>query len=178
MRPKWIGLALLSFSVLLTILYQTRKVSATAAGGFSSSTLALARLGEINVFNHFPPDQAGAMDTWRSWQGTKGMSDLYVQTNVWSAGGSTGWHTHPGHSLIIVTKGTLTAYEGDDPGCTPHVYTAGMGFVDPGGGHVHLIRNETGEEAAGVAVQIIPADQPRRIDAEDPGNCSFAAKTN
>ena len=52
---------------------------------------------------------------------------MYVQSNVWQPGGSTGWHTHPGHSLIIVTAGTVTAYEGDDPDCTPHVYTAGDG---------------------------------------------------
>jgi hypothetical protein len=56
-----------------------------------------------------------------------------VQNNVWQPGGTTGWHTHPGHSLIIVTAGTVTAYEGNDPDCTPHVYTQGMGFVDPGG---------------------------------------------
>jgi hypothetical protein len=59
-----------------------------------------------------------------------------------AAGGTTGWHTHPGHSLIIVTAGAVTAYEGNDPSCKPTVYTVGMGFVDPGGGHVHNIRNE------------------------------------
>ena len=48
-------------------------------------------------------------------QKTKGASDLYVQSNVWAPGGTTGWHTHPGHSLIIVTAGTVTAYDGDDP---------------------------------------------------------------
>ena len=101
------------------------------------------------------------------------MSDLYVQSNVWEPGGSTGWHTHPGHSLIIVTAGTVTAYEGDDPNCKPTLYTQGMGFVDPGGDHVHLIRNEGGVEARSIAVQLIPADAVRRIDAEDPGSCPF-----
>jgi hypothetical protein len=76
---------------------------------------------------------------------------------------STGWHSHPGHSLIVVTAGTLTAHEGDDPTCTPHVYTVGMGFVDPGGGHVHIIQNEGSVVAQTIAVQIVPAGQPRRI---------------
>ena len=67
---------------------------------------------------------------------------MYVQNNVWVPGGTSGWHTHPGHSLIIVTAGTVTTYEADDPECTPHAYTVGMGIVDPGGGHVHNIRNE------------------------------------
>jgi quercetin dioxygenase-like cupin family protein len=96
-----------------------------------------------------------------------------VQSNVWQPGGSTGWHTHTGHSLIIVTAGAITAYEGDDPDCKPRVYTERMGFVDPGGEHVHLIRNE-GEPAAGtIAVQLIPAGAVRRIDAADPGNYRF-----
>jgi quercetin dioxygenase-like cupin family protein len=65
-----------------------------------------------------------------------------VQSNVWQLGGSTGWHTHPDNSLIVVTAGTVTNYERQDPDCKPHVYTQGMGFVDPGGGHVHTIQNE------------------------------------
>jgi hypothetical protein len=48
-----------------------------------------------------------------------------------------------------------------------------MGFVDPGGDHVHNIRNEGAEEARTIAVQLIPADAVRRIDAADPGNCPF-----
>ena len=73
---------------------------------------------------------------------TKGNSDGYFLTNVWQPGGTTGWHTHPGHTLIIVTAGAVTHYDGDDPNCTPHVYTAGMTFVDLGGTHVHIVRNE------------------------------------
>jgi hypothetical protein len=48
-----------------------------------------------------------------------------------------------------------------------------MGFVDPGGDHVHLLRNETSEEARTVAVQMIPAGAGRRIDAAGPPACPF-----
>jgi len=48
-----------------------------------------------------------------------------------------------------------------------------MGFVDPGGDHVHILRNEGTVEAHTIAVQLIPADAMRRIDAENPGNCPF-----
>jgi hypothetical protein len=143
----------------------------------SLPTLALGRFGEIDVFNHFVPPSLQRdrhrRDVWLSWQKTKGSSDLYVQSNVWQPGGTTGWHTHPGHSLIIVTEGAVTGYEGDDPDCKPSLYTVGMGFVDPGGGHVHILRNEGTVVAKTVAVQLILANQPRRIDVADPGNCPF-----
>jgi hypothetical protein len=67
----------------------------------------------------------------------------------------------------------VTAYEGDDPSCTPHVYTVGMGFVDAGGDHVHVVRNEGSVEARTITVQLIPAGATRRIDAEGNPNCPF-----
>ena len=145
-------------------------VLATPAGGFTGTTLAKATFEAIDSHVHTVPAD------WQELIKTKGQSDLYVQQNVWQPGGSTGWHTHPGPSLIIVTAGTVTVYDGDDPTCTPHVYSAAgpnTAFVDPGGGHVHIIRNETTTVAQTVAVQIIPAGATRRQDAPDPGNCPF-----
>jgi hypothetical protein len=115
-------------------------------------------------------------------QKTKGASDLYVQSNVWpavnpvtGAVASTGWHTHPGHSLIIVTSGSITDYMAD---CMPHVYTFVPGqaptLVDPGSGHLHIIRNEGSVPASTIAVQLVPYDPAkanRRIDAPAPESC-------
>ena len=143
---------------------------ATPPEGFTSATIAQGRFAAFDVSNYFVSDKG---KLWLSWQKTKGKSDGYVLTNVWQPGGSTGWHTHLGHTLIIVTAGTVTHYEGDDPICTPHVYTAGMTFIDRGGSHVHIVRNEGDVEAQVVAVRLIPAGQPGRIDAPDPGNCHF-----
>jgi uncharacterized cupin superfamily protein len=177
MRRGLTWLSLFSAVIVVTALYHASKASATPAVGFVGTTLGVARFGDINVFNHFVPPNSGRGERedniWVSSQRTRGQSDVYVQSNVWQPGGSTGWHTHLGHSLIIVTAGTVTAYEGDDPTCTPTVYTAGMGFVDPGGRHVHILRNEGTVVAQTIAVQTIPAAQARRIDAPDPGNCHF-----
>jgi uncharacterized RmlC-like cupin family protein len=177
MRRKPFALLSVGAAVLLATLYLARDARATPSSGFAGTTLAMAPFGEIEVFNHFVPPgtrlREHDRDIWLSWQKTKGQSDLYVQTNTWQPGGTTGWHSHPGHSLIIVTAGTVTAYEGNDPDCKPSVYTAGMGFVDPGGDHTHVIRNEGTEVAQTVAVQLIPSGQPRRIDVPDPGNCPF-----
>ena len=93
--------------------------------------------------------------------------------NAITPGGQSGWHTHPGPSLIIVTVGEITAYAGDDPTCTPKRYKAGEGFVDPGDGHVHLRRNETDAAAETVAVQFLPQGATRRLDEPAPGTCGF-----
>jgi quercetin dioxygenase-like cupin family protein len=176
MRLKLTWVTLMGAAIIMMAPYG-RPVLATPAVGFVGTTLALGRYGDINAFNHLvPPDfRKSRLDNavWLSLQKTKGASDVYVQSNVWQPGGSTGWHTHPGHSLITVTAGTVTVYEGDDRRCRPHVYTQGMGFVDEGGEHVHNIRNEGVVEARTITVQLIPADAVRRIDAADPGNCPF-----
>jgi uncharacterized RmlC-like cupin family protein len=166
----------LAVAIAATALY-VGTVRATPAAGFTGTTLAQGRFGEIDVFNHLVTPATALSkrhrNVWLSWQKTKGPSDLYVQANTWQPGGTTGWHTHPGHSLIIVTAGTVTVYDGDDPDCKPAVYSQGMGFVDPGGDHAHIIRNESDAPASTLAVQLIPAGAARRIDLEDPGNCRF-----
>jgi hypothetical protein len=70
---------------------------------------------------------------------TKGESDVHVVSNSVAPGGSSGWHTHPGPSLITVKQGTATFYDGDDPDCAPQVYTVGQGLplLTPGVGRCH-----------------------------------------
>jgi hypothetical protein len=100
-------------------------------------------------------------------------SDVYVVRNKVPPGGSSGWHTHPGPSVVSVKSGTATVYDGDDPSCTPVTYPAGTGFIDAGGGHLHMVRNEGTVDLETVAFQIVPAGAARRIDAPDPGFCPF-----
>jgi hypothetical protein len=165
---------LLTGAVVAGVVAHFGSALATPASGFSSTTIALGRFGDIEAVNQMIRqfgDPTPRKDLWLSLQRTKGPSDLYVQSNVWQVGGSSGWHTHPGHSLIIVTAGTVTAYDGNDSSCTPKEYTVGMGFVDSGGDHIHLIRNEDSGEARSITVQLLPAGATRRIDAEAPQAC-------
>lgn len=163
-------------AILGTIAY-VGNIQATPASGFAASTIAVGRLPEFDVTHHLvrdvPPETDAKKDVWLSLQKTKGDSDLYVQSNIWQPGGTTGWHTHPGHSLVTVTAGAVTNYDGDDPSCSPKVYTAGMTFVDHGGEHSHLVRNEGFVEARTIAVQLIPAGATRRVDAQGNSACPF-----
>jgi len=180
MRQRLTWLVLFSAAIVVTAIFYAGNVRATPANLFMATTIATGTFGEIDVFNQFSKDSLPAGfdgDVWLSLQKTKGRSDLYVQSNVWQPGGSTGWHTHPGHSLIIVTSGTLTEYDAD---CTPHVYTFVPGqpptLVDPGRDHMHIIRNEGSVPASTIAVQLVPYDpnkRNRRIDASAPANCPY-----
>jgi hypothetical protein len=176
MRQKlnWLFIVITALGVAATYVGD---IQATPASGFSASTLAFGRVPEFDVTHHLvrdvPPETNAKKDVWLSLQKTKGDSDLYVQSNVWIPGGTTGWHTHPGHSLVTVTAGAVTNYDSDDPTCSPKVYTVGMTFVDHGGDHAHLVRNEGFVDARTVAVQLIPAGAIRRIDAEGNPACNF-----
>lgn len=103
---------------------------------------------------------------------TKEPTDVVVQRHDFAPGGVTGWHQHPGPIFITVTQGTLTFYERDDPTCSPHVVTAGNGYVDTGMGHIG--RNETSAPAQDVAVAIAPVGAPFRTELTPPGPyCNF-----
>lgn len=108
---------------------------------------------------------------WNLKTKIKGDSDVYVTGHTFEPGTHTGWHTHPGPSLITVVAGELTVYEADSPNCTPIVYHTGESFTDIGCGDVHLVRNEGNVQARDVAVQIVPAGAPRRIEADQPATC-------
>jgi hypothetical protein len=140
-------------------------VLATPGTGIATTNISVGLFEPIDVKTH--------VDGHKVSIDTKGPSDVYVVSNVIAPGGQTGWHTHPGPSLITVKSGTITAYDGDDPDCTPTVYTAGTGFVDAGDGHVHVLRNEGTVAAETIAVQLLPRGAARRIDVPDPGNCPF-----
>jgi len=100
-------------------------------------------------------------------------ADVYIVRNKVPPGGYSGWHTHPGPSVVSVKSGVATVYDGDDPSCVGVQYPAGTGFIDAGGGHTHMVRNEGTTELETVAFQIVPTGADRRVDAPDPGFCPF-----
>ena len=98
-----------------------------------------------------------------------------VQRIVLAPDGQTGWHSHPGPAVALVTAGALTLYSGDDPTCTGRTISAGQAFVDSGQGHVHLARNQTSvpTEVWVTYFDVPPPGIDVRLDAPDPGNCPF-----
>src|SRR2546425_10965549 len=149
-------------------------VAAMAAyGGTGLATKASGVTSTLFAVGHFDEIQAKTLSSsWQARISTKGESDLYVLENRIVPGGTFGWHSHPGPSLVIVKSGVLTLYRGDDPDCTAHVIQAGSGFVDDGG-DVPLVRNEGSIDTVVYATSLVPRGAARRIDEPSPGNCPF-----
>jgi quercetin dioxygenase-like cupin family protein len=95
-----------------------------------------------------------------------------VATLDFEAGGTTGWHSHPGKTLVLVTAGEFTLYRDKDGACHTRTYGPGDGFVEKRTS-VHMGVNEGTEPVKLVAVFFrVPDDGTTRIDKPDPGVCS------
>jgi len=138
--------------------------AATSATGVTSMVFAVGQFHEISA-------QASAVsNTWQSQINTKGESDVWILENKIAPGGSFGWHSHPGPSLVVVKTGALTLYRANDPSCTPLIVEAGSGFVDAGG-DIHVVRNEGSIETVVYVMSLVPHGAARKIDQPQPSNC-------
>lgn len=104
---------------------------------------------------------------------TRDAIDVATQSITITPGGHTGWHSHPGPVFVTIAAGTMTFYDADDPTCTPILYETGDSFVDRGGGHVHIARNEGTTNLVLSATYLVPVGAAVRTDAANPGNCPF-----
>jgi hypothetical protein len=140
-------------------------IKATPPSGISFTKVGRATVPEFNVKR-----RDKALD-WAIRLDTDQPIDVATQIVTFQPGGFSGWHTHPGPVFFTVRTGTLTVYEGDDPTCTPHVFTAGTGAVEAA---TNMVRNETGSVAEAVVTYMVPVGvNPLRTDLPNPGNCPF-----
>jgi quercetin dioxygenase-like cupin family protein len=148
----------------LVVLVIATTALATPIVGVTSTVFAVGAFDELHAKT--------LTSHWQARIDTKGATDVHVLENKIAPGGTFGWHSHPGPSIVVVKSGALTLYHGDDPTCTPQVVAAGSGFVDDGG-DVHLVRNEGTVDAVVYVTSLVPHGAARRIDEPSPGNCPF-----
>jgi quercetin dioxygenase-like cupin family protein len=99
--------------------------------------------------------------------------DVVVQQVTIAPGGHTGWHSHPGATVILVQSGTFTFYSAAD--CIRQNFVAGQGAVEAGGG-VQLARNEgTVPQVLYVVYFDVPVGGAFRVDQPEPSNCTGLA---
>jgi quercetin dioxygenase-like cupin family protein len=159
---KLIGVAGLLAGLAVLVIAAT--ALATPGSGVTSTVFAVGTFQDLDAYTR--------TGKWRAKISTKGATDVHILENRIVPGGTFGWHSHPGPSIVVVKSGTLTLYRGDDAACTPHEFAAGSGFVDDGG-DVHVVRNEGTVDAVVYVTSLIPQGAGRRIDEPSPGNCSF-----
>jgi Cupin domain len=159
---------MLLFSGLTAVVALVAFVAVTSASPPSAVTGTLLARGTYPQYD-LKTDPQSPIDFKAK---TKQPTDVVVQRHDYAPGATTGWHQHPGPVFITVTQGTLTFYERDDPTCSPHVVSAGQGYVDTGIGHIGF--NRTTTTASDVTVAIAPVGAPFRSELDAPGPyCNF-----
>ena len=61
---------------------------------------------------------------------SKNTTDLVMARFTVDVGGHSGWHTHPGPTLVTIAQGQFKLIRSEKNGCTEHVYGPGEGFVE------------------------------------------------
>ncbi len=150
-RSGWVvGAALIAASVAL---------AGVAAATGSSGSVVSEVIG------------AGSMSSGVGFVAARGTNTV-VADFTFGPNSSTGWHTHPGKTLVTVKSGTFTVYHARD--CAPAVFGPGDAFVELPS-TVHVGRNETdGVVELGVVFFGVPIGGSARIDQPQPENCDVA----
>ena len=134
---------------------------ATPPSGLTSELLARGAAGQFRIHDE---SMGLKMEARRD-------TDVAVVKATLALGGTTGWHGHPGPSIVIVKTGTLTMREGGHGHhhghshggwrrCSEQEFAAGTAFVHPE--HEHEFVNRLGRCCGRVLGGL---SRPRRRDA-------------
>ncbi|MEX0651580.1 MAG: cupin domain-containing protein [Actinomycetota bacterium] len=96
----------------------------------------------------------------------------WITETTFAPGGTTGWHSHPGKTIVVVKSGTMTLYRSRDGECRVREFGPGEGFVERPTS-VHIAWNEGDVPlVVGVTYFRIGSNDVVRIDKPDPGVCA------
>ena len=146
-------------------------IGAMASIGIAAATPGSGAVGTILSVGTLPAGVKVHTDDLKL--STRDDVQVVTQTITIVPGGHTGWHSHPGPVFVTISAGTMTFYDADDPTCSAGTYETGDTFVDRGGGHVHIARNEGGEDLVLFATYLVPVGAEIRTNVPDPGTCPF-----
>src|SRR5207249_5680006 len=99
-----------------------------------------------------------------------GTDVAMVQITV-NPGGSSGWHSHPGGAIVVVSQGSLTVYRSIGSQCEITTYGAQQAFVERPGEVDQVINTGTIPYVLFVTFPHVPQGESPRIDQPDPGTC-------
>lgn len=151
--------------------------SFTLASGFKSTPVARGNAGTIRVHAN--------TNGYTFELNAQDNTDVAVANVTINAGGSSGWHSHPGPVFAIVKTGSVTVYQvgghGDHPEsstlgqrdatCSRTVHPAGTVFVEPPGHVMNAVNEDPNNPATVTATYLVPAGVALRIDQPKPASC-------
>lgn len=141
---------------------------ASPPSGISGLNLVTGHYGEIDV-----KTENNKVGHWGMILKTKDDTDMGTDQITVAGGGFTGWHTHPAAVFVTVVEGSIVWYNGSDPLCPAHTYTAGQSFIED----AFVIHNAANASATAqakfIAMHINPTGVPFRAESPKPNNCNF-----
>ncbi|MDH4111560.1 MAG: cupin domain-containing protein [Actinomycetota bacterium] len=154
-RSVGVGLVALGLAVIVAVA-GAQLVAATPSTGGAASTLlaqgATRSAATARVPNH---------------------TDVVMVQNTFPPGSSSGWHSHPGFTVVVVQSGEITLYrEAVDGGrCRVKTYEAGDTFYEWRRDAQNGINEGSAAAQLFVTFFKVPPGGSARIDRPDPGNC-------
>ena len=90
---------------------------------------------------------------------------VITQQGDFVAGGTSGWHTHPGLTVVTVVSGSVT----NTNGCkAPATYVAGQSFVEPPDTPLVVQNASATDSARVITMLIVPAGKAARTNVDAP----------
>jgi quercetin dioxygenase-like cupin family protein len=123
----------------------------TGALGFTSTPLVTAN---FNDTIHLNSDRIKFQ--------TKDPTVVRVAAITFDAGGTSGWHHHPGFVIVTVKTGSVTVWKSD---CSQRTYGAGSAFIETGD-EPGLVTSTSGE--TGYVTYVVPNVSPLVFRIDDP----------
>jgi len=135
--------------------------AATPSMGLKSELLVRSAAGEFRLADR----------DMRFFLGAGEPTDIALVRATLEAGGKTGWHKHPGQSMVLVEKGVMTIQEAHHRKCVTETVPAGQSFEHPEGPHNFI--NNGPEQLVFYVAYFVPAGAaPLLIDTPAPHPCS------
>ena len=95
-------------------------------------------------------------------------TDVVVVKNTFVAGGSSGWHSHPGGAIVVVTVGEITLYRSVGNHCDATRYIAGQAFIERPSDVQKGVNTGTVPAVVVVTFPSVPQDGKPTISLPDP----------
>ena len=137
---------------------------ATTASNFTAETARGPLVDRpLNVNWRFGPENRVKLQT-------QGPVEIAAQRIVIQPGGTLGWHSHPGPTVVTILRGTMSFYHAEH--CTHEIeYATGQSFSNLPD-EIHMARNEGTEPVVVFASYYLQQGTPPtalRIDQPSPG---------